>query len=508
MVNGINLNDLGGSNQITFQPTIGTIDEFKVDNSTFNAEYGFKSGAIVNMAARSGTNQWHGELYEYVRNHDLDARNFGNPSGITQAAFHRNQFGANGGGPVKRDKTFFYLSYEGLRHLQGVPLQATVLSPTQRAQAQATGDSVIQQLLPLIPLANSPGNVFVTTAPAPVVANQGTANFSQVLSSANRLNIYYAYQADQRNEPPSTVNNDLPGYGDLRIGNRQLLTINDTEVISASWVNEFRLGYNRLHIPFLPQTTLTAAQFGINSGVTPMPQIIIAGGTLEFGGNNGEPQFRGDYTTVASDTVSWVHGKHTIKFGGEFRWHDNNNYSYTPGTITFPSIAAFIADQATGFTANPSNRSSRIFVEQLGAFLQDSYKIMPNFVLELGLRYDWNGTPVEAEERFVVFEPTLDSLAEVGTNSGPGLAYNQNVVVTLPGNTRFYIVLLEPSSGALQADAPAKGSGNRTNIAAAGAQSLPTAGELRELISLRDELNRLYREVAATRTADPQVPLQ
>jgi hypothetical protein len=88
------------------------------------------------------------------------------------------------------------------------------------------------------------------------------------------------------------------------------------------------------------------------------------------------------------------------------------------------------------------------------------------------------------------------------------LAYNQNVVVTLPGNTRFYIVLLEPSSGALQADAPANGSGNRTNIAAAGAQSLPTAAELRELISLKDELNRMYREVAATRTADPQVPLQ
>ena len=128
MVNGINLNDFGGGNQITFQPTIGTIDEFKVDNSTFNAEYGFKSGAIVNMATRSGTNQWHGEMYEYLRNSDMDARNFGNPSGVTQAAFHRNQFGGDGGGPIKKDKAFFYLSYEGLRHLQGVPLTATVLS--------------------------------------------------------------------------------------------------------------------------------------------------------------------------------------------------------------------------------------------------------------------------------------------------------------------------------------------------------------------------------------------
>src|SRR5216684_5639905 len=88
MVNGINLNDFGGGNQITFQPTIGTVQEFKVDNSTYSAEYGRNSGAIVNIATRSGTNRWHGEVYEYLRNHDLDARNFFNPRGIAQAPFH------------------------------------------------------------------------------------------------------------------------------------------------------------------------------------------------------------------------------------------------------------------------------------------------------------------------------------------------------------------------------------------------------------------------------------
>jgi len=428
MVNGINLHDFGGGNQITFQPTIGTIAEFNMVNSTFNAEYGFKSGGIVNMATRSGTNEWHGEIYEYLRNNDMDARNFGNPIGLPQAEFHRNQFGGNGGGPIKKDKTFFYLSYEGLRHLQGQPLSATVLSPAQRAQAQATGDSVIQALLPLIPLPNSPGNVYVSTAPAPVVANQGTADFSHSFSDANRMSVYYAYQADQRNEPPSTVGNDLPGYGDIRTGKRQLLTINDTDVISAAFVNEFRLGYNRIHLPFDPQTTLTATQFDINSGVPAMPQISIAGGSLEFGGNSGEPSFRGDYTAVAADSLNWVHGKHSIKIGAEFRRNDNNNYSYTPGTFSFPSITAFINDQANSFSANPSNRSSRIFVNMLGAFIQDSYKITPNFMLEIGLRYDWNGTPDEAENRFVVFEPTTDSLNQVGTSNGPGKAYNQNAL--------------------------------------------------------------------------------
>jgi hypothetical protein len=426
MVNGINLNDFGGGNQITFQPTIGTIDEFKVLNSTFDAEYGMKSGAIVNMATRSGTNQWHGEVYEYLRNNDMDARNFGNPIGQTMAEFHRNQFGGNGGGPIKKDKTFFYLSYEGLRHLQGQPLTATVLSPAQRAQAEETGDAVVQKLLSLIPLANSPGNVFLSIAPAPVIANQGTADFSHDFSDANRMSVYYAYQSDQRDEPPTTVGNDLPGYGDVRTGHRQLFTINDTEVISPTWVNEFRLGYNRLHILFAPQTTLTASEFGIDSGVNAMPQINIAGGTLEFGGNSGEPNFRGDYTAVAGDTLSWVHGKHTVKFGAEFRRNDGGSFSYTPGLFSFPSITAFINDQANSFSANPSNGASRIYVDMLGAFVQDSYKVTPSFMLELGLRYDWYGTPTEAENRFVVFEPTTDSLVQVGANGGPGLVYNQN----------------------------------------------------------------------------------
>jgi hypothetical protein len=429
MINGINVNDFGGGNQVTFQPTLGTIQEFQVVNSTFRAEYGFKSGAIVNMATRSGGNQWHGELYEYLRNNAMDARNFGNPASLPVAAFHRNQFGGNAGGPIKKDKTFFYLSYEGLRHRQGVPLSATVLSPAQRAQAALTGDAVIQKLLPLIPLANAPGNVYVSTAIAPVTSDQGTANFSHSFSDSNRFNVYYAYQADLRNEPSSTVGNNLPGYGDIRTGRRQLLTVNDTEVVSATLVNEVRLGYNRLHLPFDPQTSLTAGAFGINSGVSTFPQINIAGGTLEFGGASGEPIFRGDYTAVLSDGLSWVRGKHTIKFGGEFRRENNNNYSYTPGTFSFPSITAFINDQANSFSTNPSNRASRIYVNALGAYVQDSYKFLPNFTIELGLRYDWNGTPVEAQNRFVVFNPVADTLLHVGGGNGTqSQAYNQNAL--------------------------------------------------------------------------------
>src|SRR5260370_12386279 len=203
MMNGINLND-PNNNQITFQPTIATVQEFKVDNMTFSAEYGRNSGAIVNIATRSGSNQWHGELYEYLRNHDMDARNFGNPKGLqAQSPFHRNQFGGDGGGPIRKDRTFFYLSYEGLRHVQGIPLSSTVLTDAQRAQAAAIGDAVIHKLLPLIPAANSPGRTFLSSATAPVIIDHGTANVSHVFSESHRVNIYFAYQNDLRNEPPT-----------------------------------------------------------------------------------------------------------------------------------------------------------------------------------------------------------------------------------------------------------------------------------------------------------------
>lgn len=203
------------------------------------------------------------------------------------------------------------------------------------------------------------------------------------------------------------------------------MTLNDTYVFSTNLVNEARLGYNRIHITFVANNTLNAADYGLNSGVNSpigLPQINIAGGTLEFGGINGFPQGRGDYSAALSDSLTWTHGSHSIKFGGEYRRIDNNNFSYTPGTFTFASVTAFLNDQATGFTANPSNTANRIFVNSIGAFVQDSWKLKSNFMLSLGLRYDWYGTPTEGGGRFVVFQPTSDSLVK---ESQP---YNQSAL--------------------------------------------------------------------------------
>ena len=130
------------------------------------------------------------------------------------------------------------------------------------------------------------------------------------------------------------------------------------------------MGGNRIHIVFNPDNTDNPAAFGIDSGVTGpvgLPQITVSG-AFTFGGNSGFPQGRGDTTSVLSDTLSWVHGNHTIKFGGEERLENSDNFSATPGTFTFPSITAFLADQATGFTTTASNRSNRSYQNSIGAF--------------------------------------------------------------------------------------------------------------------------------------------
>lgn len=436
MINGINLSD-ANQNQITFQPTIATVDEAKVDNSTFSAEYGRNSGSIMNIATKSGTNTWHGEAYEFLRNNALDARNFSNPTNATvagalvpnpMAPFKRNQFGGDGGGAIKKDKAFVYLSFEDERQRQNVPLSATTLTTAQVAQAQASSDSIIRSLLPLLPAPNSGTNGFVGSAVAPVNIAQGNANISYLFSDKNRISGYYAIQRDERNEPPSTDGNSFPGSGDQRNGHRQLLTLVDTDSVSPTLVNEARVGFNRIFITFAPDNTLDAAAYGINSGVSGpigLPQMTVSG-NFTFGGINNFPQGRGDNTDVASDTLSWVHGSHSVRFGGEFRLANTDNFSYTPGTFTFPSVTAFLADQATGFTTTPSNRSNRTYGKALGFFVTDSWKISRSFTAQLGLRYDWYGTPTEAENRFVVFDSATDTLQHVGQAGGPSLAYNQS----------------------------------------------------------------------------------
>jgi Carboxypeptidase regulatory-like domain/TonB dependent receptor len=437
MINGVNLNDMV-QNQITFQPSINTVQEFKADNSTFSAEYGRNSGAIVNIATRSGANDYHGELFEYLRNDFFDARNFFERT-TDPAPFKRNQFGFNLGGPLSlphfgqggpglgyqgKNKTFWFFSYEGLRQRQGLTISGVTV-PTL-AQRAAVTDPVIKQLLPLIPVPNVGTNGFAGSATAPVNIDQGTLDVQHNLGVNDRLHGYYALQRDERGEP-TLQGNSVPGFGDTRRSRRQIFTLNETHTFGSSVVNEARFGFNRIHISFTPNAQLNPLDFGIKNGVTEpigLPQMAVGGSGLNFGGPAGFPQGRSDTTYVFSDTLSYLRGNHSFRFGGEWRRFYNNNTAKDTGNFAFANMAAFLAGTANTFTVTLGDVSSAIAQGALGFFVQDNYKIRSNLTLELGFRYDWLMSPTERYDRFVDFVPETNSLVQV--NHGVAPVYHTN----------------------------------------------------------------------------------
>jgi hypothetical protein len=425
VINGVTLNNLTNSS-ITFQPSIGTVQEFKVDNSTFSAAHGQSSGALVTIATRSGSNRFHGEAFEFLRNDAFDARNFFTFNSSQPPPFKRNQFGGQFSGPIIRDKLFFFFSYEGLRQRQQLELNSLTLSDAQRATIV---DPVIKKLLPLIPQANffdSSGTPrFIGSARAMVDADQWSGDVSYHVSTSDQWHGYYNANRTLSTEP-SRNGNTIPGFGNSTKLLRQVFTLNETHVFGPRLVNELSAGFNRFSSATKPNSQLNPADFGISNGVTQpigLPQISVAGG-LNFGGPSTNPSGRGDTTLAVSDTVSYLLGRHSIKFGGEFRQFLNNNFRQATGSFNFPSVASFIAGNANSFNVTLGSQSSSIAEPAVGLFVQDNFKLRPNLTIEAGLRYEWNITPHERYDRFIIFDPATASLLRVGRDLKE--VYHQN----------------------------------------------------------------------------------
>jgi hypothetical protein len=434
LVNGVNLSDMV-QNQITFQPSINTVAEFKIDNSTYSAEYGRNSGSIVNISTRSGTNDFHGEVFDFFRNSDMDARNFFNTvltstgAPNPQATFKRNNFGASAGGPMVKNRAHFFASYEGLRQRQGIPINSLVLTQAQATQAQASTDPAVKALAALIPATNTTESgqaFFVGSAVAPVNIDQGTADVDVELTGADRLHGYVAIQEDKRQEP-TLQGNTLAGWGDTRASRRQIGTVGEDHIFGPSLTNTVRVGYNRIHITFTPNQLLNSTNFNVDSGVNAaigLAQIDIGGDSLDFGGPAGFPQGRGDTSVVLNDTLSWLKGRNSFAFGGEIRRVYNNNFALDTTIFRFASVATFLSDTPASFVFAGTS-ADRILSPAYDGFVEDSFKWRPNLTLQLGLRYGWYSTPSEAANRFTTFDAATDSLVQVGTN-GIGQAFHTN----------------------------------------------------------------------------------
>jgi len=431
-INGINFNDLI-NNIITMLPPISSIQEFTIDNSTFSAEYGRNSGAIVNLATRSGTNQYHGELIEFFRNDALDARNFFDFNSSEAQPFKRHQFGGSIGGPLVlprfgegnsrvayhgRDRTFFFFAYEGLRQNQAVNLNTVVLSDQQRL---SVNDPVIKKLVDLIPRANlidsSGAARFVGVTPTKVLVDQWSIDISHSLNQSDRLHGYYAVQRDDRNEP-TLLGNNIPGFGDIRKNFKQILTLNLTRVFNNTTVNEARFGFNRFSFRGSARFALNPADFQIMNGISEpigLPQINVAG-AFNFGGPRQLPQGRGDTSFVVSDTLSRLSGAHSIKLGGEYRRFFSNFFMTDVGQFNFPNIGSFIVGNANSFSITLPSTASSIAQTALDLFILDNYKWKSNLTFDLGFRYELNRAPTERFNRFIVFDPERAALLRVGTD--------------------------------------------------------------------------------------------
>ncbi len=495
LFDGINLSDMV-QNQITFQPNIDMIQEFKVQTNAFNAEYGRNAGIIINAVSKSGTNGIHGSAFEFVRNEIFDAKNFfDRPGPITP--FKRNIFGYSMGGPVIRNKTFFFHSYEGRQGREVATLNAPVPTDAQRAGAT---NPIIKQLLTLIPSANTitaNGAFFQGSNPRRRVLNQFTGRIDHSLTSKDILFGTFIINRDERTEPTLQGNN-LPGFGDSRPAKRGLVALGYTRIISPNITNEFRAGLNRVNIRFAQTFLGKPSDFGITSPSNVFPQVVIAGGGgggPAFGGISGFPQGRGDTTFQYNDTLAWVKGKQSIKFGAEFRRFRNNNFNYgTGGVLNFASLTTFLAGTVNSATETALQVTPAFRVSALGLFVQDDVKVTSRLALNLGLRWEYNGVPNEIHNRMSIYDFGQNKLVPIGTgnadkpynhqytNFGPRIGFSYDPFgkskTVVRGGVGFYFdqPVLNVLSG-LAANPPFSASVNNTsNISLASPFAVPAGG--------------------------------
>lgn len=411
LLDGINLSDMV-QNQITFQPNIDMVQEFKVQQNSFSAEYGRNAGIIVNAVSKPGTNGLHGSVYEFLRNQRFDAKNYFDPAGPI-ASFNRNIFGYAVGAPIRKDHTFFFTSYEGRVGHEVASIRTLVPTAAQRATVT---NPIVTQLLSLIPASNdATGSFFVGSSPRNRRQDQWTGRVDQNWGEKNFVFGSFIINRDQRTEPTLQGNN-LPGFGDIRPAHRYFLSLGYTRILSSSITNELRAGLNRVRISFNPAYLASPSSVGITSPSGVFPDIVVPG-AFAFGGIAGFPQGRGDTTTQYSDTVGWVRGHHSMRFGGEYRRFDNNNFNGgTGGTISFGSMAAFLAGTPTSATELARAATPALRVNGGGAFFQDDWKASAKLTLNLGLRWEYNGVPYEKYDRLSVYDFAQNKLVQIGTN--------------------------------------------------------------------------------------------
>ena len=465
---------------ISITPPLDSVESFKAETSNPNAEYGSFGGAIVNLAIKSGTNAFHGEAFDFLRNDDLDARDF---FALTRAPYKSNQFGGSLGGPIIKNKLFFFVDYQQLIAHQGQTNILTVPTVLQRqgiltegSQGQiynpTTGapfpnntippnliDPIALKVEQLFPLPNLPGfaNNFVDNTVNTENVPQGDIKIDW--QATERDHIFGRESAAYKNYTnPSPANMFIYG-GPNSDALNQNAVLGWDRAFSPAIVNALRIGFNRFNV------VDTANSYGVEEnnilGITNgnIPGLAYTSGIAQFniagyavsGGNSG-PGLTGDpgWTDAKrianifdyNDNLTWVKGSHTLKFGGDIQqiqstltnsqddprgiFNFNGNYTSNLGASgTGNSYASFLLGDPQQVIRDFVNTVPAVRINFVGFFAQDDYRITHSLTLNVGLRWDLFTAPVEKFNRQSNFDPAT-GLIDIASSNNRGPNVNNN----------------------------------------------------------------------------------
>ena len=443
LINGISMNDYtNGAPGSMLGGNLGVdaIQEFSVLTTNYSAANGRTSGGVISAVTKSGTNTFHGNAYEFLRNSALDARNFFDGEQIPP--FRRNQFGASAGGPIQKDKTFVFGDYEGLRQALGVSQFNIVPSPAARSGSlcappdcstttQVTVDPLVKPYLAFYPLPD-PNEPLLCPFDS-CVPGTGDTGISRFAGSQISTENYFTVRLDHNfstkdqlfgtymfDDSPLTQNDEFNTKIISARTRRQIVTAQENHIFSSSFLNSLRLGFNRsFGASPLSATAVNPLAADTSLGFAPgntVGQIHVPGLTDFSGGLSTQAPQRWAWNSYqGSDDIFLTRGVHSIRFGANFERIQDNSFAVTApgGTFKFDSLVGFLTNQPTSIRialpglVTPRHLRQTIF----GTYVQDDIRLFRNLTVNLGLRYEMATVPSE----------TSGKLASLTTLTGTAL---------------------------------------------------------------------------------------
>ena len=402
LLDGANMRGYAGTATVSAAETtlgVETIQEFRVVTNAYSADYGRAMGGVISLVTKSGTNHVRGSLFEFFRNSAVDARNFFD-RGADPPPFTRHQFGTSFGGPLQKDRLFFFGGVERLQEDLGITTTSFVPTDAARSGALFPIDPIVAPYVKLFPAANAGDasaaqgvGIFTYEKNQPTRENFYQGRVDYTVSDSDSLFARYTYDgADQ------TVTAGFPDYGTDSVSGNQFFTTEYKRIFSPAVLNTARFSHSRLRFEQLPAFP-SAPDLAFIAGQDLMGVININGFT-SIGGTTVNPSTNNSFYWTFSDDLSYVRGRHLLKVGALAEHLRTNKLTATNirGSYTFANLRSFLAGTPTRFVGVPPGAQlERVRPNTLfGAYVQDDYRATDRLTLNLGLRYEFYTIPAEA----------------------------------------------------------------------------------------------------------------